>query len=62
MTSSVHNLFTEPAGRGYLYAEKTAGTFVNDFEYSKTGTGTLDEYNGRYAKTRISQTELMLYL
>ena len=50
MTSSYTTYSTEPAGRGYLYAEKTAGTFVNDFEY-QIGTGTLDEYNGRYAKT-----------
>jgi hypothetical protein len=50
MTSSYQFYSSEPPGRGYLYAEKTAGTFVNDFEY-QVGTGTLDEYNGRFAKT-----------
>ena len=50
MTSSYQYYSSERPGRGYLYSEKTAGSFVNDHEY-QIGTGTLDEYNGRFAKT-----------
>ena len=50
MTSSYQTFATEPAGRGYLYGDKTAGTFINDHEY-QVGTGKLDEFNGRFEKT-----------
>ena len=50
MTSSYTTFASEPAGRGYLYGAKTAGTFINDHEY-QVGTGLLDEYNGRFEKT-----------
>ena len=50
MTSSYQYYSTEPTGRGYTYAEKAAGTFVNDHEY-QVSTGTLDQHNGRYSKT-----------
>ena len=50
MTSSYQYYTTEPTGRGYTWAEKAAGTFINDHEY-QVSTGTLDEYNGRYSKT-----------
>jgi hypothetical protein len=50
MTSSYQLYSSERPGRGFLYSEKTAGKFINDHEY-QVGTGTLDEYNGRFAKT-----------
>jgi hypothetical protein len=50
MTSSYQYYGSERPGRDYLYSEKTAGTFVNDHEF-QIGTGTLDQYNGRFTKT-----------
>lgn len=62
MTSSYVTKSTAFTGRPYSYTATStstdgsitytlsAGAFIDDYEYS-AGTGTLDEYNGRYGKT-----------
>ena len=62
MTSSYVTKIAPFSGRPYSYTATStstddsiiytlsAGAFIDDYEYS-TGTGTLDEYNGRYGKT-----------
>ena len=50
LASSYRVLTTPPAGRNYSYAQKFAGTFVQDYEFVN-GLGDLDINNGRYAVT-----------
>lgn len=50
MTSSYRTKLTEAGGRGFTYANKEAGSFIEDFEYVAT-LGTLDQHNGRFCKT-----------
>jgi len=49
-SSSYRTKPSAASGRGYLYSELPAGTFVQDYEYIE-GLGSLDEYNGKYCKT-----------
>lgn len=50
MRSSYRTKSVEAGGRTYTYAQRGAGTFIEDFEYVP-GLGDLDEFNGRFCKT-----------
>lgn len=50
MLSSYRKKDIAQAGRIYTYAQYSAGTFIQDYEYVPN-LGTLDQYNGRFCHT-----------
>ena len=50
MRSSYRTRTSEVGGRAFSYSEKSAGSFIEDYEYIG-GLGDLDEHNGRFCVT-----------